>query len=118
MGERSIYAIALLTSLCRASRYNGGNPPSGSAVPHGGNPQERTASPQRAGNSIASAVRFFVKMRSLSHSPSPANLCNANKPARKNYSQQTFMGIFSDRSDDKRTPNYGLKVAGCCGATV
>ncbi|MHC5719328.1 MAG: hypothetical protein ACYTX0_46565, partial [Nostoc sp.] len=45
------------------SRYNGepppcggslrwgewrGNPPSGSAVPHGGNPQDRTASPQRA----------------------------------------------------------------------
>ncbi len=30
------------------SRYNGGNPPSGSAFAHGGNPQDRNASPQRA----------------------------------------------------------------------
>ncbi|MEH2062701.1 MAG: hypothetical protein V7K50_10525 [Nostoc sp.] len=53
---------------------------------------QRGEPPQRAGNSIASAVRFFVKMRSLSHSPSPATPTNQHHKPQKNYSQQTFTG--------------------------
>ncbi len=58
----------------RASRYNGGNPPSGSPVPYGGKPAFRTGSPQRAGLALRLCVRLKNKFISAMSQKQMSNL--------------------------------------------